>query len=81
MVRNGIMLLNVLGLCLTLYGAWVAARGQILTREQATQMAGGAIGFNEKMRDELLKQSDNAVLGLKLVALGTLLQLPAAFRR
>ena len=69
--------LNLAGLLLTAWGAFVAARNVIISREQAELLSGTYFNGNNALRDALIAQSRGARNGLLCVVAGTALQTAA----
>ena len=69
--------LNFLGLVLNVAGAVVLAYGAITSRNRAEQVSAAYFGGNKAAAGDRVKMSRNSIIGICLLALGFLLQLPA----
>ena len=69
--------LNFLGLVLNFAGAVVLVYGAITSRSRAEQVSGAYYGGNKAATEDRVTMSRNSIIGICLLALGFLLQLPA----
>jgi hypothetical protein len=76
-VETILFLLNLCGLGLTAYGAFVAAQAVIISGEQAKALSGTYWDGNNALYDALLTQSRSASKGLWCVVVGTGFQVAA----
>lgn len=65
----------IAGLLLTVVGAGIAAKGVIMNKSVATELASTKWDLNEGLRRSLIQQSRDARNGLILVAIGSLIQI------
>ena len=77
MAGETIALIMMLGLGLTASGAGIAAQGVFITEKEADDTAATKWGGNGHLRSTLLKQSTTARNGLRIVTLGTMIQIIA----
>lgn len=77
MAGQTIALVMMLGLGITAIGAGTAARGVFITEKEADDTAATKWGGNDRLRSTLLKQSTTARNGLRIVTLGTMIQIVA----
>jgi hypothetical protein len=68
--------LNFAGLALNLAGAVVLAYGAVTSRSRASEISASYWGGNKAATDDRMRMSRNSVVGICLLALGFLLQLP-----
>ena len=73
--------LNFAGLLLNLAGAIVLAYGAINSRRRAEELSVPLWGGNKAEVDDRMKVSRNSVIGICMLAVGFLLQLPANWPR
>jgi hypothetical protein len=69
--------LNFAGIILNLAGAVILAYGAINTRRRAEELTIPIYGGNKAAVDDRMSMSRNSVIGISILALGFLLQLPA----
>jgi len=69
--------LNFTGLLLNLAGAAVLAYGAITSRKRAAEVSAAYWGGNNAAADDRVRMSRNSVIGICMLALGFLLQLPS----
>ena len=67
-------ILNLLGLGLTGFGAFVTAKAVIISDKQAKELSGTYYGGNKALYDALVAQSRSASKGLWCVVFGTAFQ-------
>jgi len=67
--------LLILGLLLSLGGAWLTASAVVIDEKTADQLAAPKWNENPELKQALLDQSHAARNGLKLVALGSAIQI------
>ena len=71
--------LSTFGLGLDIVGAWMLARGVIITRQHADLLAGSHWDKNKDLERMLLKQSRDARIGVAILTAGFLLQILGAW--
>lgn len=69
--------LNFAGLLLNLAGAVVLTYGAISSRKRAAEVSDSYFGGNNAATDDRVRMSRNSVIGICMLALGFLLQLPS----